>query len=708
MSSFEDRRDSGHIVPDSMPDPSVDSPSDQPRMHTILRDFSETFDNDFAPILGPLEEARTVLDEAPDRIPTKQILPEMRELAHQIRVLNDKIAEQQAYVLIFGPLKSGKSTFMNAICSSYVSEVSSLPAYPCIVNVTDSPEPEFLVTRYDGRSETYHKHESIQEVLANAHVELTERIRRIEQDGEDFDPAVHMPEAIRKIDVKLPTGDLKESGAVLVDTPGLYTRMKFGYDRMTREFRDAAACAIFIVKSDNLFLEQVFSEFNELLKLFSRVFLIVNIDASKKDLQPDGTLTPSLEHEDPQKVVDAFKSLSMSAPLKEAFDSGRLNIYPVDLLNSAAERIRRTQANGNQQDYQPEAVGEANFEELLTDLTDYLNSNEYLREFVGDSIRRARSLLDDLNGLISGGPVQDLKTQMDDLEQQKQQLAMKMAAGKRLGEFDAADHRSEMQEPLARSLQSKVEEIRNTISNALTGAIDRWFDSDESLEHLNSSQIQPLLKNARDSLVQHTREQMRLQVDPGTPGSVPEQIRKDADRLGLDLGAITRTCLEDQTVDRKLAEDVTFRIQAREIPVRRRFWDYLLLRTRSRLRRSVFGPTDSPEKELSSDTKSKRLGEPAKMRMCSIATDRLDEILGAARDMPKAQADQFLDCLSTRLDEVVTDLTETAENRYKQVEEHLSEAKAVQTALDKLSDSAETAEAGTSRLHDRYAPEGEQ
>ena len=52
------------------------------------------------------------------------------------------------------------------------------------------------------------------------------------------------PEAIRRVDVSLPAGQLGKSGAVLVDTPGLYARMRFGYDRMTREFRNAAACAI--------------------------------------------------------------------------------------------------------------------------------------------------------------------------------------------------------------------------------------------------------------------------------------------------------------------------------------------------------------------------------------------------------------------------------------------------------------------------------
>ena len=70
--------------------------------------------------------------------------------------------------------------------------------------------------------------------------------------------------------------------------------MRFGYDRMTRDFRNAAACAIFVVKSDTLFLEQVFTEFNQLLELFSRIFLVINMDTTKRDVGPDGKLLPSL------------------------------------------------------------------------------------------------------------------------------------------------------------------------------------------------------------------------------------------------------------------------------------------------------------------------------------------------------------------------------------------------------------------------------
>src|SRR5690606_13626820 len=165
------------------------------------------------------------------------------------------------------------------------------------------------------------------EIIATGHLKIMQRARDAEARGEAFDPAVHMPDAIRKIDVNVSIDELGQSKAVLVDTPGLYTRMKFGYDRMTRDFRDSAACAIFVVKTDNLFLEQVFDEFGDLLELFSRIFLVVNVDSTKKDLLPDGTLAPSLEQRDPRAVIDVFEQLAMTTPLQQAVEEGRLKIY---------------------------------------------------------------------------------------------------------------------------------------------------------------------------------------------------------------------------------------------------------------------------------------------------------------------------------------------------------------------------------------------
>ena len=104
-------------------------------MRTQLGTYCEQFDGTLRPVLQDLDVALEALEKASDQTPSKSLHVPLLELQHQLRALCDKVAEQQAYVLIFGPLKSGKSTLMNAIAASYVSEVSSLPAYPCLVFV---------------------------------------------------------------------------------------------------------------------------------------------------------------------------------------------------------------------------------------------------------------------------------------------------------------------------------------------------------------------------------------------------------------------------------------------------------------------------------------------------------------------------------------------------------------------------------------------
>ena len=143
----------------------------------------------------------------------------------------EKVAEQQAYVLIFGPLKSGKSTLMNALSASYVSEVSSLPAYPCMVYVSHAEKREYQITRYTGAVETFTDPAALHLAIHRAHGELAEQIRKADNSENLFDPAIDYPKAIRRVDFKLPAGELAESGAVMVDTPGLYSRMKFEIGR---------------------------------------------------------------------------------------------------------------------------------------------------------------------------------------------------------------------------------------------------------------------------------------------------------------------------------------------------------------------------------------------------------------------------------------------------------------------------------------------
>src|SRR5262249_19028841 len=114
------------------------------RMLTQLGSYCQQFDGVVRPLLNDVAQALTAIDAATSDTPGRALQNPLRELRHQLTALCDKVLEQQAYVLIFGPLKSGKSTLMNAIAGTWVSEVSSLPAYPCLVFVSAGQQREYI------------------------------------------------------------------------------------------------------------------------------------------------------------------------------------------------------------------------------------------------------------------------------------------------------------------------------------------------------------------------------------------------------------------------------------------------------------------------------------------------------------------------------------------------------------------------------------
>src|SRR5262245_63983889 len=146
-------------------------------MHTQLASFCPQFDGLVRPVLPAVDQACTALEQCQHGTPGKELRSLFADLSHHVRVLCDKVKSQQAYVLIFGPLKSGKSTLMNAIAGTWVSEVSSLPAYPCLVFVSAGQQREYIVTAYDGSKRTYKDGKELPAHIDQAHGELANAIR---------------------------------------------------------------------------------------------------------------------------------------------------------------------------------------------------------------------------------------------------------------------------------------------------------------------------------------------------------------------------------------------------------------------------------------------------------------------------------------------------------------------------------------------------
>lgn len=574
-------------------------------MRTQLGSYCQQFDVTVRPLLHDLAAAVTALDGAARDLPGRPLQAPLRELHHQLQALCDKVVEQQAYVLIFGPLKSGKSTLMNAIAGAYVSEVSSLPAYPCLVFVSAGSQREYVVTCYDGSTRRFAEPGEIARHIEQAHGELAAAIRSAEQRGDTFDPQEHLPRAIRRVDVKVPGSELASTGAVLVDTPGLYTRMRFGYDRMTREFRSAAACAIFVVRSDTLFLEQVFTEFQQLLDLFSRIFLVVNVDAHKRDLAPDGTLVPSLEQSQPEAVLRAFEQLAMPAPLQRAAAAGRVRMYPVDLLHAASDVLQR----------RPPEQAPAGFRAFRRDLADFLASSEYLAAFRRDSLQRARALSAETAALVAGGETQRLAQRLHEVEQQRAWLDAEQRRCEQALGLDWTEAFARTRRDVDAEVERLARDAGARLLRTLGASIDTWFLSGHSLEWLVLGQWTPLVHDYRQEVLEAGRrafDQGLAQEHGGL--DLPADVAALLGRAGIEPRALLRQSLT-QLGAVPWPATTTVPVDVDRIPVKKGVLDVVAFRSMERVRERLFGSRARPDVKIPAKDKAARLGEPGRLHL---------------------------------------------------------------------------------------------
>jgi GTPase SAR1 family protein len=553
-------------------------------MKTEITRFCEACLHDLQPLPAALEAAAKQLEQGTDKALLATPLAALNDVQARLRALVEKLGNQQAYLLIFGPLKSGKSTLMNAISGSYVSEVTSLPGYPCLVFVRHAERQRFSVTRYNGRETVFANGTVLKDVIDDSHVALAHQIRATEGRGEAFDPRTHFTEAIRRIDIRLPVQTLGESSTVLVDTPGLYSRMNFGYDMLTREFRDTAACALFVVKTDNLFLEQVFAEFNQLLGLFSRIFLIINVDSNKRDLQPDGTLLPSAESQHPEKIIEAFTTLSMAGPMRAAYDEKRVRIHAVDLLGAASSFLTG-QRNGESAEHPERAA----FDAFLSDLTDYLNSSDYTTAFIRDSLRQGSTLCDEACAAATSDPICQLLEKQEALTTQMRELDERIEATDRLLKADWDSTFEKVRAENSRSIAAAARVAAERLGMEMRSALDKWYETPTSLKALEVKRWNPLLTEAGNSLAEQTRTRVRNLIGTSLGGAEPAaSIMTDLHAVGFRLGSAAHAGQTALTTEDNTAA-YAGEINETDVPVRKSFVDWLLFRSQATVRRRLFG-----------------------------------------------------------------------------------------------------------------------
>ena len=670
-----------------------------PSIKTDIFDFCQAFAGILKPFATSLDNARTSMQQEGDASVLQRPLAGFADVHHRLESLIHKVEEQQAYLIIFGPLKSGKSTLMNAISAAYVSEVTSLPAYPCLVHVKHGDDYSFVASRYNGEKLRFPDNASLQELIEESHLTLAERLREVEEGGGKFDPGVHYPEAIRRVDVAVPTRNMKDSLTVLVDTPGLYTRMKFGYDLMTREFRNSAACAVFVVKTDNLFLEQVFEEFNELLDLFSRIFIVVNIDSNKRDLDPDGSLKPSLESRAPGEVIRAFESLVMSAPLRRAQDEGRLKIYPIDLLNSASKAMRQhlevpqaVEPNAGEEVTEIQVPApwtenpQASFSLFLKDLTDYLNSSDYLHEFMGDALLMGTNLGTEIQNHCSQKATEALVNSQKVIASELSDTTERLTTVEQLQALDVKGSFTQ----LRAECRKYAEEVsKSAVVEALQKSLrqlEEWFGSDASVIALQNEWA-TLLAACGKRVNSECQLKLRSLVAGALGGiKIGDGLRSSA--VGLDdlLGpavAAARSTLDKSESSLQVAP---FHIEPEQLKVSKSLWDWFAFRSLGAVRRLIFGRPDAMDREVSAVVKEKRLGEVGKQALEErIISELSRQFPGEAVRVSEGMLTAYLDTLGREMNEKLRAAKDTYAGRKEDLAKRLQNNLAIRQKLDDVS-----------------------
>lgn len=659
-------------------------------MKTEIKKFCTSLEKKLAPFWQSLESKTSELSNISPELGLGDIISGILQNEKELSKLVELIQNEEAYLLIFGPLKSGKSTLMNAISGAYVSEVSSLPAYPCLVYVRNSKSPQYSLSRYDGSTTQYPDNSSLQQVIRESHRDLADAIQKIEEEGKQFQPDTHYPASIKQVDIGLPATALEQSAVVLVDTPGLYAKMRFGYDRMTREFKDRAACALFVVKADNLFLEPVFDEFNELLRSFSRIFLVVNTDHSKRDLGPDGRLRPSLESTAPDQIIEAFRSLAMNASIRKAFEEGRLNVYPIDLLHSAQKVLRGDKKDAEEEgeeemSQKATAIGHARFQQLCEDLENYLNGSDYVQEFQSDMMRRLERLEAGMEQYLGVKSADQVDTIKESIQTQLRDAEKKVAAIDMLREIDwnlaFENTMREHDEDLRKNGLRSMEKILQKMNQVL----DAWFDSDESLYQLEKDRLEPLLERELSSMRKESMERMKALLASTHAGANFSSEEEEALRiLNLNPAGELQNNLSETGIAPS-SDSPTLHVSVEKLPIRRVLIDYLLFRSKKRVCKSLFGPLAVPTKTIDATTKAKRMGMSGREAILDeLKEEALPDLINSPREDGLLYLKEFVTQYRTVLNDMLEDKREDSLTEMEGLRRHLTSFESAEKTLAEL------------------------
>jgi hypothetical protein len=339
----------------------------------------------------------------------------------------------------------------------------------------------------------------------------------------------------------------------------------------------------------------------------------------------------------------------------------------------------------------------------LEDLSEYLNSTDYMVAFLGDSLRHAWSLLDELEEITTLESVKQLEETIVSLAAEHRRHEQRAAALGRLGETPWANYFAKLGEDLSSIAAGRIEKLRESTSDKIADAVDAWFEGDGSFQSLIEDELQPVLQATRDDLVRTVSDVLQTVAGTDTAGSNPtNEVKSDLATVGVRMGRVGRACLKIIDPVKGLAS-AKLTVSTQIVPVKRGFFDYLFLRRMPALQKRLFGADASPSQPVSRQLKARKLGDDAREALQHGFEVAFDDYLSGALDHISTHVlSHYVETLRRGLKGELRKLSDASALEQAAVERRLTELKEVSVALDALREIIGTTGEGLAVLSKQY------
>ncbi len=328
----------------------------------------------------------------------------------QVRMALKKIAgrtkeyfDRSFIILVAGPVKSGKSTFVNLVAGDVVSPTHFLECTvrPSIISSTDKPDQKLITTytskdkgtvvaQVDAIIDSIRGHISPEEV---PDVEM--KSWPLTKDNVTNYVALNIADLDKDgtllTTIKTPGGKLLTDGVYIVDMPG-FDGLKANLDSPLYKTIASRADLIVLVQSSNSAITKVSDEFFNLLKENNRnvpVCLLHNVFDSAYWRDEDSK----------KKIVDGHVDYALSMVKDKGFYLGRENAYSVNLgmVNDWREKSYETHGDV----LQKEAQDFAEIEEKIYNLLIAQRDSIRVRNALSRTLQQIESLMDTVKDRIA-------------------------------------------------------------------------------------------------------------------------------------------------------------------------------------------------------------------------------------------------------------------------------------------------------------------